>query len=143
MRRTTTAALAVLLATTGCGGVQEAAETAPDTTTAPNAAASTTVAAPATAGSDATADVTITKCVPGDYGTFNPQVMIVNSTDRAASYTVTVNINDPDGTRLAEADSSAITIAGGQTATLLAFGTLPDPPAGVTCAVASATRFAL
>ena len=66
---------------------------------------------------------------------------IVNSTDTVASYTVTVNINDPDGTRLGEADTSLITIAAGQTATLLAFGTLPEPPAGVTCAVASATRF--
>ena len=55
---------------------------------------------------------------------------------------MTVNINDPDGTRLAEADTSPITIDAGQTATLLAFGRLPDPPAGVTCAVASATRFA-
>ena len=56
---------------------------------------------------------------------------------------VTVNINDPGGTRLAEAHMSVITIAPGQTATLLAFGTLPDPPAAVTCAVASATRFGL
>ena len=139
MQRTMTAALAVLLAATGCRGVRETAGTASDTATAPDTAASVTAAAPT--GIDATADVTITKCVPGDYGTFNPQLRIVNSTDTTASYTVTVNINDPDGTRLGEADTSLITIAAGQTATLLAFGTLPDPPAGAICAVASATRF--
>ena len=137
MQRTMTAALAVLLAATGCGG--ETAGTASDTATATDTAPSVTAAPPT--GIDATADVTITKCVPGDYETFNPQLSIVNGTDTAASYTVTVNINDPDGTRLAEADASLITIAAGRTATLLAFGTLPDPPAGVTCAVASATRF--
>ena len=139
MRRMMTAALAVLLAATGCRGLREAAGTAPDMATPTDATARETAAAPT--GVDATADVTITKCVPGDYETFNPQLSIVNGTDTAASYTVTVNINDPDGTRLAEADTSLITIAAGQTATLLAFGTLPDPPAGVTCAVASATRF--
>ena len=139
MRRTMTAALAVLVATPGCGGVRQAAGTASDTATAPDAAASVPAAAPT--GSDATADVTITKCEPGQYETFNPQLRIVNSTDTAASYIVTVNINDPDGTRLAEANASLITIAAGRAATLLAFGTLPDPPAGVTCAVASATRF--
>jgi hypothetical protein len=134
-----TAAVAVLLATAGCGGIRDAASTAPDAATAPNTAASAT--APTPTPSDARADVTITKCAPGKYKTFNPQLTIVNSTDSAASYTVTININDADGTRLAEADTSPITIAAGQTATLLAFGTLRDPPQGVTCEVALATRF--
>jgi hypothetical protein len=48
---------------------------------------------------------------------------IENSTGTAASCMVTVNINDPDGTGLADADTSLITIAA-RTATLLAFGTL-------------------
>ena len=141
MRRTMTAAVAVLLTISGCRAVQEAAGTAPDGATTPEAAASVPAATPT--GIDATADVTITKCLPGDYGTFNPQLRIVNNTGTAASYTVTVSINDPDGTRLAEADASPIAIAAGQTATLLAFGTLADPPAEVSCAVASATRFGL
>jgi hypothetical protein len=141
MRQTMTAALAVLLTISSCRGVQEAGGTVPDGSTAPDAAASVTTAAPTAI--DATADVTITKCLPGDYGTFNPQLRIFNNTDTAASYTVTVSINDPDGTRLAEADASPIAIAAGQTATLLAFGTLADPPAEVSCAVASATRFGL
>ena len=42
-----------------------------------------------------------------------PQLMIVNNTGAAASYTVTVGINDTDGTGLAEADGSPITITRG------------------------------
>ena len=140
MRRTMMVALAALLTLSECRVIQEATGNAPDAATVPSAAATARAAAPT--GIDATADVTITRCLPGDYGTFNPQLRIVNSIGTAGSYLVTVNINDPDGTRLAEADTSPITIGAGQTATLLAFGRLPDPPEGVTCAVASATRFA-
>ena len=140
MRRTMMVALAALLTLSECRVIQEATGNAPDAATVPSAAATARAAAPT--GIDATADVTITRCLPGDYGTFNPQLRIVNSIGTAVSYLVTVNINDPDGTRLAEADTSPITIGAGQTATLLAFGRLPDPPEGVTCAVASATRFA-
>ena len=139
MRRAMTGALAVLLTISGCGGVQEAASPASDGATTPDPAVSVPTPTPI----DARADVTVTRCLPGEYETFNPQLRIVNNTDTAASYTVTVSINDPDGTRLAEADASPIAIAAGQTATLLAFGTLVDPPAEVTCAVASATRLGL
>ena len=141
MWRIMTAASAVLLAISGCGGIQEIAGAAPDGATAPGVSASVTAAAPT--GADARSEVTITSCLPGQYGTFNPQLTIVNRTGTAASYIVTVSINDPDGASLAEADSSPITVGAGQTATLLAFGTLADPPADVTCAVASATRFEL
>ena len=133
MQRMTMAAVAVVLAATGCGGADDAVGTAPD------AVPSAPVAVPTP--TDATADVTITKCVPGDYGTFNPQLTIVNKTPNAASYTVTVSLNDPDGTRLGEASVMVNSVAPGETASVLAFGALSDPPAGVTCAVSSASRF--
>ena len=77
MRRTMMVALAALLTLSECRVIQEATGNAPDAATVSDAAESATAAAPT--GIDAIADVTITSCLPGDYGTFNPQLSIVNA----------------------------------------------------------------
>ena len=127
--RATLAATAVampLLGAAGCSTSEQAADAVPDAATA----------------SEAAADVTVAKCEPGAYGTFNPQLTIINSIDKPATFTVTVCLNGPDGARLAEANAFANAIAAGQTATVEAAGQLENPPAGVTCAVASVIWFA-
>lgn len=105
-------------------------------------------ATPATSASAAASDgdtITVTSCSEDEYGLIHGNVTIVNKHDTVQSYLITLSANDTAGTRVAELNGAANSVAPGQTAKLETIGSSTastgKKTAGLACTVANVTQF--
>jgi hypothetical protein len=95
-------------------------------------------------------DVAVSGCsVTSEYGlaSTHATVKITNSTDRTQSYMATISVNDTNGARIGEINTSSNSLAAGQSVTLTgvaASGTAGTgaQPGPATCVVTNVNRFA-
>ncbi|MFH8519718.1 hypothetical protein ACH4CE_32465 [Streptomyces gelaticus] len=140
-------AAGVLIAVTASGGSSSTAKSKPSAVESTKSEAPTTGGAsdaptelPALEGTDAEGDVRITRCEVDSLTEWpDADVEVVNHSGTQASYIVSVEFVDGDGTRRASGLATATDLAAGQKSVQKAQG-LGKVPGKMTCKVAKVTR---
>ncbi|MFI5767540.1 hypothetical protein ACIA74_03135 [Streptomyces sp. NPDC051658] len=140
-------ALGVLIAVMTGGGPLSTARSKPSTVDAtkseapvPGDASDAPTELPALEGTDASGDVRITRCEVDSLTEWpDADVEIVNRSDTQASYIVSVEFVDGEGTRRASGLATATDLAAGQKSVQKAQG-LGKVPGKMTCKVSKVTR---
>ncbi|MGW1405002.1 hypothetical protein [Streptomyces sp. NPDC002403] len=140
-------AAGVLIAVTSGGGPSSTARSKPSAGESAKSEAPATGEAsdaptglPAPEGTDAEGDVRITRCEVDSLTEWpDADVEVVNHSDTRASYIVSVEFVDGDGTRRASGLATATDLAAGQKSVQKAQG-LGKVPGKMTCKVAEVTR---
>ncbi|MGW2084272.1 hypothetical protein [Streptomyces sp. NPDC001880] len=140
-------AAGVLIAVTSAGGSSSTAKPKPSAaeptkseTPATGGASDAPTELPALEGTDAEGDVRITRCEVDSLTEWpDADVEVVNHSDTQASYIVSVEFVDGDGTRRASGLATATDLAAGQKSVQKAQG-LGKVPGKMTCKVAKVTR---
>lgn len=88
-----------------------------------------------------TADVALTTCDGGDFGTATAGLIVTNNSSEPSTYSITVEFVDASGVRYGEGYAGSSAVAPGQKVEVDAFGVEEIRP-GTTCRVTQVERFA-